>query len=98
MARHEDIEMQLAELDIDGEENEQLVVEEGVDETVNKFELCLIGRFLTEKTINSRAMMSKMADVWKPAMGINIKELDTCVYIFQFYHNEDMRWVLNGGP
>ena len=47
---------------------------------------------------NSRAMMSKMADVWKPAMGINIKELDTGVFIFQFYHNEDMRWVLNGGP
>ena len=51
MARHEDIEMQLAELDIDGEENEQLVVEEGVDETVNKFELCLIGRFLTETIV-----------------------------------------------
>lgn len=36
---------------------------EEVDDGVNKFELCLVGRFLTEKNINSRAMKSKLANV-----------------------------------
>ncbi|WOG82416.1 hypothetical protein DCAR_0101580 [Daucus carota subsp. sativus] len=43
-------------------------------------------------------MKSKMADVWRPAMGINIKELEPGLFLFQFYHKEDMNWVLKGGP
>lgn len=39
----------------------------------NRYELCLVGRFLTEKSINVRATKSKTADVWKPAMGISVK-------------------------
>lgn len=31
-------------------------------------------------------------------MGINIKELETWIYLFQFYQKEDKLWVLNGGP
>lgn len=31
-------------------------------------------------------------------MGINIKELEPGIYLFQFYHREDKLWVLNGGP
>lgn len=38
-----------------------------------------------------------MTDVWKPAMGISIKELDQGVYLFQFFHKQYMQWVL-GGP
>lgn len=56
------------------------------------------GRFLTEKNINTKAMRSKMADIWKPTMGINIKELEQGVFLFQFYYKEDMDWVFNGGP
>lgn len=58
----------------------------------------MVGRFLTEKNINTRAMKIKMADVWKPAMGINIKGLETGIFLFQFDHKKDMLWVLNGGP
>ncbi|WOH12015.1 hypothetical protein DCAR_0831512 [Daucus carota subsp. sativus] len=94
----DDIIMQMADLDVDKEENEELVLEDGVEEDANKFELCLVGRFLTEKNINVRAMRSKMADVWKPAMGVNIKVLKDGIFLFQFYHIDDMQWVLKGGP
>lgn len=80
------------------EENEDFVFEEGVEEEVNKYEKCLVGRFLTEKNIKSRAMKSKLADVWKPTMGINIKELEPWIFLFQFYHNEDLLWVLQCTP
>ena len=92
MARYRNLDEQLADLDIAEEENEDFTFE------VNKYELCLVGRYLTEKNINMRAMMTKMANVCKPTMGINIKEIDPGIFLFQFYHREDMLWVLNGGP
>lgn len=74
MARYQDIEAQLADLDLDieGEENEFLAFEGDVEEKTNTNELCLVERYLTKKNINSRTMKTKMADVWKPAIGINI--------------------------
>ncbi|KAL8093379.1 hypothetical protein AgCh_035304 [Apium graveolens] len=94
----EDIEMQLAELDIENEENEELVFDEGVEEESNHFELCLFGRFLSEKNNSEKAMKSKLADLWKPAMGINIKSIKEGLYLFQFYHKDDLNWVINNGP
>lgn len=97
MTRYQDIEMQLIDLDIEGEENEEFSFEGDVVEDINKYELCLVGRYLIEKNINVRTIKTKMTDVWKPVMGINIKGLETSIYPFQFYHKEDIRWVLNGG-
>lgn len=85
-------------MDIENEENEELVFDIGAEEEINRFELCLVGRFLTEKNINPRVMKTKMADVWRPARGITIKELKPGLFLFQFYHVEDMNWVINGGP
>lgn len=98
MASTSDVEMQLAGLDIEDEENEQLVFDEEIEEEVNRFELWLVGRFLTEKSINVRVMKTKLADIWRPAMGIMIKDLKPGLFLFQFYHNDDLKWVVNGGP
>lgn len=53
----------MASLDIEEEENESFVFDEDVEEAIKMFELCLVGRFHTEKTINLREMKTKMADV-----------------------------------
>lgn len=98
MARYQNIEEQMATMNIDEEENEDFVFEGDVEEEVNKYEMCLVGRFLTEKNINTKAMKTKMADIWKPMMGINIKELEQGIYLFQFFHKEDLMWVQSGGP
>lgn len=74
-------------MNIEEEENEGFAFEEDIVENVNKCELCLVGRFLTEKNVNCRAIKSKMAYLWKPTMGINIKELEQDIFLFQFYHN-----------
>lgn len=92
MAKEGSLDVLMEELDISNEENEELVFDEEVEEIGNKFELCLVGRFLTEKNLNVRAMKTKLADVWRPAMGINIKML-----IFQFCHKDDMQWMMNNG-
>ena len=98
MENYDNIDQHMAGLGIEEEENEGFVLQEDIEEDVNRYELCLVGRLLTEKSINVRAMKSKIADIWKPAMGISIKELEHGIFLFQFFRKEDMQWVLKGGP
>lgn len=98
MASLDNINEQLAGINIEDEENEELIFDDDLVEDSNKFELCLVGRFATEKGINTRAMKTKLADVWRPVRGISIKDLKPGIFLFQFYHVEDLQWVLNGGP
>lgn len=88
----------MSDLDISSEENEKLVLEVECEEADNRFELCLVGKFLTEKNLNVRVMKYKMADIWKPSMGINIKVLTPCLFLFQFYHKDDMNRMISNGP
>lgn len=96
-----DIDMQMTEMDIENEENEEneeLIFDERVKKEVNRFELCLERRFLTEENINTRIMKTKMTDIWRQTMGITIKDFKPGLFLFQFYHVDDMQWVVNGGP
>lgn len=43
-------------------------------------------------------MKSKLADIWRPAMGISIKAITAGLYLFQFYHKDDMQWMMSNGP
>lgn len=65
MSRYHNINGGMASLSIEEEENEELVFEGNVEEQGSRYELYLVGRFLTEKNINIRQMKTKMVDVWK---------------------------------
>lgn len=65
MASINGLDDQFADLDIESEESSELVFEEDVN-VLNKYNLCLVRRFLSEKNINVWAMKSKLADVWTP--------------------------------
>lgn len=54
--------------------------------------------FSREVLDNVRAMKSKLADLWRPAMRISIKLLKPGIYLFQFYLKDDMMWMVNNGP
>lgn len=45
-----------------------------------------------------KAMRSRLADVSKPGMGINIREIASGIFLFQFFHVKDLQWVMKGGP
>lgn len=74
MARYQDVDVQMANMNIDDEENEEFSFDGEIVEEINKYELCLVGRFLTDLNVNIRAMKTKMADVWKPAMGLMLRK------------------------
>lgn len=88
----------MTDLDIAIEENEELAFDEKFEEEDNSFELCLVGKFLTEKNLNLRAMKSKLANLWRPMIGITIKMLKPGIFLFQFYHKNDLKWMLTNGP
>uniref|UniRef100_A0A803PF19 Reverse transcriptase domain-containing protein n=1 Tax=Cannabis sativa TaxID=3483 RepID=A0A803PF19_CANSA len=59
---------------------------------------CLVGRFLTERTLDFMAMQHKMASLWRPGRGLFVKELEENLYLFQFYHPIDIDRVVEGSP
>nr|KYP46238.1 Uncharacterized protein At4g02000 family [Cajanus cajan] len=60
--------------------------------------LCLIGRFLTERQIHTQMMKERMAEVWHPRKGVSIREIDSGLFLFQFYHPLGLQRILKGGP
>lgn len=76
------------------------IVYEGEDETHADIDVrwCLVGRFLTESTIDFQAMQHKLAALWRTGRGMYVKELQPNRYIFQFYHEVDIKRVLDGSP
>lgn len=60
--------------------------------------LCLVGRFINEGVVDFTAMQHTSASLWRPGKGLYIKELDVNLYIFQFYHELDIKRVINGSP
>ena len=56
--------------------------EEALQTQIEKFDLFLMGRFLTDRTINFMAIRNKLTDIWRPCKGVNIKELGNQYYLF----------------
>jgi hypothetical protein len=59
---------------------------------------CLVGRFLSERSIHFNSIEVRMADLWKPVKGVTIKEAAAGKFLFHFNHSLDMEAVLNSGP
>ncbi|XP_021626732.1 uncharacterized protein LOC110625449 isoform X2 [Manihot esculenta] len=58
---------------------------EEVKEVSEAADLCLVGRFLTERPINFHAMQHAMAALWCPTEKISVREVGGCVYVFKFF-------------
>lgn len=59
--------------------------------------ICLVGRFLTDRSIRVHIMKVRMAEIWRLGRGVSIKDIGG-VFLFQFFHKIDKERVENGGP
>lgn len=59
---------------------------------------CLVGRFLTDSSIDFQAMQHKMASLWGPGKGMYVKQLEMNRFLFRFYHEIDITRVIEGSP
>lgn len=53
-----------------------------------------MGRILTDKVINFPDMKNTMASLWHPGKGVCIKDLSPTLFLFQFFHEVDVKRVL----
>lgn len=60
--------------------------------------LCIVARFITEGQVDFQAMQQTLAALWKPGKGVYIKELEVNLFLFQFYHELDVKRVMDGSP
>ena len=70
----------------------------GSEGLVTDSALCLVGRFLTDRSINNQAMKSTLAALWRSVKGMSIKDLTPSVFLFLIYHEMDLERVVRGGP
>ena len=62
------------------------------------FRFCPVGRFLMDKVINFHAMKNIIASLWQPMKRVCIKNLSLTLFLFQFFHEVDVKKVLELGP
>lgn len=73
-----------------------IVAEKEVQQTKTTY--VLVGRFLTDRTINFNAMQNVLASLWRPREGMEVHDIGGHRYSFVFYHPFDLQKVLEGGP
>lgn len=88
-----------ASLSLEDENEEEVVV--GVEdvkalEEGNKY--VLVGRFVTSKPIKFHIMSDMLASIWRPGKGVMISDVTPNLFLFKFYHEVDVKRVLEDGP
>lgn len=60
--------------------------------------LCLVGRFLTDQSLNFNFICNRLASIWKPRRGVTKKDIGDSRLLIQFSHRLDHKRVVDGGP
>ncbi|PPS01252.1 hypothetical protein GOBAR_AA19412 [Gossypium barbadense] len=86
----------LANLNI-SDDDEEIIEGQSINEKEDEeYELCLIGKVLTESVVHSPSMIRTLAEAWHPVSGISITDLGEKRSLFRFYHEIDIKRVLRG--
>lgn len=59
----------------------------GDDDTDPGVELCIVGRFLTDQSINFNLMRARIASIWKPKDGVSVKSIGGIGTCFNSFTN-----------
>ncbi|MBA0701391.1 hypothetical protein Goari_027008 [Gossypium aridum] len=86
----------LANLALADEEEEAFQEDAAVID--QNLQLYLVGRCLTDSIVHFPSLRNTMADLWHPIRGICILYLGERHFLFQFFHEVDIRKVLVGTP
>ncbi|MBA0621074.1 hypothetical protein Godav_006725 [Gossypium davidsonii] len=96
------MEEELANLNIVDEEEEpvQTLEDEGTieeeDAIEEEYNLCLVGRVLTDSVVHFPSMRNILAKLWHPLEGISITEIEEKRILFRFYNKIDLKRVWDG--
>ncbi|EEF33910.1 conserved hypothetical protein [Ricinus communis] len=88
-----------ANMMLDEEEEDGVEIEEpDVEETKVDLRWTLVEQFLTSKVINFSLLRQMMAFLWRLVKGVCIKELEPSLFLFQFFHELEMKHMIEASP
>lgn len=86
-------------LNISDEEEEGYSIEEEDIPSQNKAQqFILVGKLLTERSVKFNIMKETLAAVWRPGKGMSVREVEQNLFLFQFFHEKDMKRIMEDGP
>ena len=86
-------------LSLTEDEKSKVVIEKDwIEEIAEARRNCLIGKLLTKRILNLEVMRSVLHKVWKLEGGLEIKEVDDKVHVFQFQDETEKDRVLVRQP
>ena len=72
--------------------------EDNEGEEISALSLCVVGKLWTKRKFNSTAFINTIKKIWNPNKGMEAKEIDTNLYLFQFFHWKDLDRVVEREP
>ncbi|CAN1763226.1 hypothetical protein LINPERHAP1_LOCUS8741 [Linum perenne] len=89
----------VAQLTLEEDEEEELIFSrDAVNIEVEDYNLCVVGYLMTNKGFNFAALESRLAELWQPGRGVTIEDLGGNLLLFRFYHEIDLRRMMELGP
>ncbi|MBA0805630.1 hypothetical protein Gohar_005126, partial [Gossypium harknessii] len=85
------MEEELANLNIVDEEEEPVQTLEDEDTIEEEYNLCLVGRVLTDSVVHFPSMRNILAKLWHPLEGISITEIEEKRILFRFDNKIDLK-------
>ncbi|KAI8032207.1 hypothetical protein LOK49_LG01G03075 [Camellia lanceoleosa] len=79
-------------------ELDSLELEEGSDESIDTSHLCLIGKILAHKPLNTQAVQRILSGAWKTRASVNISAWPDNVFLFSFGNLDDRALILQQTP
>ncbi|KAJ8432152.1 hypothetical protein Cgig2_006854 [Carnegiea gigantea] len=71
--------------------------EEAPGERKDEIALSLLEKLMTESNFNPRILKSVMKNIWKPSERLVVRDLDTDLFLFQFFSEKDESLELERG-
>lgn len=86
-------------LSLSHEEEDELILDpDSLSNRAETFNLYLTSRFLTDQQINFNLMRNRLAGIWRPKQGVEIRDLGSHRFLFQFFYPIDLQRVIDSGP
>lgn len=93
------VDMRMGGLSLEDDQDEGLCLwVDGEEEMPNNFQLCLVGRLLTDRPIRTMIMKERMMSVWRSVKGVVIKEVSPGLFLFHFFQKRDLDSVVKVAP
>ncbi|XP_021846139.1 uncharacterized protein [Spinacia oleracea] len=95
----EELSIQCSHLSIEGEDDDIVDLGGSTNNLVEKkIELSLVGKVQTTRAYNFGAMKNTMNQIWSLSKRAVFREIESGLFVIQFFHWKDKEKVMNGRP